>query len=875
MKKSAALLFFCCYTLVYACSPEPVPASGSRLWNNVIEDLVVDIITLSKIDDIESAIASLQNTSLTDMVSSELSIIESYVQDINQQTTSLESTVNNLSSFIAGPINSKLDLIEDSKLSIQSTVNVIDTRTNSIYSLDQIISSNIDIYSATEQSVLSQVMVIDSKIVHANLSCNDIPVALDLSKSIHSLVHVIDTRTESIYDTDQTILSLVEHIDEQNVTIISFIDDLDTYFRTTILSQLDLIEHSNQSIQSTVYDIDTRTDSIYNLDRSIASKIDVNTKTIVTTESLVHIINSELDTLNCIASLSDLAVSIDQSILSEIMVIDTRTTQIQSLTDQIFSLDQTIASNVQHIYQLDQTLLSQVDTLIAIDTSVQSTLDNIFSHIGNVACSNIGQLANLDQSITSIVHVIDTRTSAIQSNSGLIYSLDEVISSQVDAETRSDISIQSNLVQIESSLDTIQSNIETTYSLESLIYSAISALSTCCTTTGNQPMTSLYGSEVVANKLDNISVQFQYGIPTYSVTPYTQGGGTVTSANSMAVLSTAAAAGSIAQLQSNNTIVYRSGHEAYAYFSVAFTGSFAATSSQFIGPIDYQNGFAVGFNGATFGVTRRANTVNTFIPQSSFNGDKLDGTGPSGFTYNPALLNVFRIGYGYLGSSIIKFQISDSKGNWITFHIIPFPNSSSTPSILQPYLPVTARVENLTGTSTLTLQTASWNAGIVGQFNTSSYRYFQTNNQITPNAGGAETFVLTIRNKTVFNNQPNKIPVRISAFGGGALVRGGSIESVNNLRLRLNAVVTGTSFSDIDSSSVIQVSTTGTYSAGTGQELLTRSLGATSQAPTIPFIPQGVYDIILLPGNTLTITAQFVAGTNFLVIGGIAWEERF
>ena len=876
MKRIIVILSFFYFNLLYVCSSANIPENGSRLWDNVVRDLMIDITTLSKVSIIESALGNVQyGTSFLDGLNQELSTIESYVQRINQQTITLSSSVDNLNSLITGPINSELDLIETGGISIQSVVNVIGTRTSSVYSLDQKISSKIDFYSEIEQSVLSKVMVVDSKITNVNLSCTDLLSALITSQSIQSLVNVIDTRTSSIYSIDRTILSYVQNINQQNVTVQSIINDLNAYTATTISSQVALIENSDASVGSIVNVIDTRTSSIYQLDQIITSKVDGNIQADITTQSLVNVINSRLDSLNCVSSLANSITPIDQSILSSVMVLDTRSSNIQSITNNIFSLDQTISSNINNIFVLDQTISSKMDTLISIDRSVQSTLNYVASNVGALACSNITQLSSLDQSITSLVQVIDTRTGAIQSNSNLIYSLDQIISSKVDIETNSDLSIQSIVNNISTNINTVQSSLNTIYSLESVIYSAVSAFSSCCTTTGNQALTTLYGEQLVANRLDNIAIQFQYGIPTYSVTAYTQNSGTVTSASSMAVLTATTSAGSIAQLQTNNTIVYRSGHEAYAYFSVAFTGSFTATSSQFIGPIDYQNGFAIGFDGPTFGVTRRANTVNTFTPRSQFNGDKLDGTGSSGFTYNPALLNVFRIAYGYLGSSIITFQILDQNGNWITFHTIPFPNSSSTPSILQPYLPITARVENLSGgASSLQLKTASWNAGIVGQFSNSSYRYFQSNDTVG-SLPGTETFILIIRNKTVFNNQPNKIPVRISAFGGGALT-GSVANSITALRLKLNATITGTSFSDVSpGSSVVEVSKSGTYSAGTGTELLIRQLGGTTQSPQIVFIPQGTYDIILLPGDTLTITGQLISGTTTAAIGGLIWEERF
>ena len=296
---------------------------------------------------------------------------------------------------------------------------------------------------------------------------------------------------------------------------------------------------------------------------------------------------------------------------------------------------------------------------------------------------------------------------------------------------------------------------------------------------------------------------------------------------------------------------------------VAFTGSFAPTSSQFIGPINYQNGFAVGFDGPIFGVTQRTNAVNTFTPQSQFNGDKLDGTGPSQFTYNPALLNVFRIRYGYLGSTVILFQIMTTYGAWITFHTIQYPNTASTPSIFQPFLPITARVENLTGTSVLTLQTASWNGGIIGQPNNNSYRYYQANSQNS----------LIIRNATVFNNQPNNIMVRCSGVGGSPM------NLLNNISISLikNGTITGTSFTNIDPiNSVVQISvTTGTYTAGTGTQVFYTFINSLANLGVQDLAPDS-YVVTIAPGETLTVIAnQIGSNTPAGYIIGIAWEEQF
>lgn len=848
LKKSSIITIIICGYITFIQASSRLPNNGTPVWDNVITDIIVDISILSKVCITESVLNLVnQELSSIDSFANELGTILSYVEDINARTGTVISKVNSLDLFVNGSINSQLDLIENDHLSIASVVNVIDTRTTSIYNLDKSTSSKIDSDITLEEAILSKLMIIDSKASTINTSCSVIDQILRNEQSILSTVQVIDTRTSSVYNLDQTILSYVQDINARTFTIESTINTLDQFVHITVHSKLDLIENSNLSIQSVVNVIDTRTNNIYSIDQVISSEINNNILIDQQTESFVMHINSKLGAINCSQLAQILAT--DRTILSKINVIDTRTNAIQSNLNNIYSIDQNISSKVNNLFILDTFISSKLDVNIVIDQTIQSLVNLIDTkvHTGNPLCSSIAQIIAIDRSILSTLNVIDTRTTNIQSNLNNVYNLSQTISSELDT----DAPLQSSVNTLSSNISTIQSYSNNIVTVDTTIASKLATLSFCCTnTTSTNPITtSIFGTQVMENTLDNISIQFQYGIPTFSTTPYTQGGGSVTSTNSMAVLSTAGSANSIAQLQTNNTIIYRSGHEAYALFTVAFTGAFAATSSQFIGPIDYQNGFAIGFNGTTFGVTRRTNTTNTFTPQSSFNGDKLDGTGASGFLYNPALLNVFRIRYGYLGGTIIQFEIMNTTGGFITFHTIRYPNSASTPSIFQPFLPITARVENLAGTSVLTLRTASWNGGIVAQQNNSSYRYYQavtwTNN------------IIMIRNKSVFNNQPNHIRVRCTAVGG-----------TGNQKISVikNAVLSGTSFSDVDpGNSVIEVSKTGSASGGT-QVFFSQITSVANGG--INNIPSDCYIITILPGETLT-----VSGT--LVGIGIGWEEQF
>lgn len=385
-----------------------------------------------------------------------------------------------------------------------------------------------------------------------------------------------------------------------------------------------------------------------------------------------------------------------------------------------------------------------------------------------------------------------------------------------------------------------------------------------------QPFISIYGIEETEVHDDDVSTQFQYNIADSIITTTNVDGGFVTTFTSMAIITTSGAAGANAGIESKSNLEYRSGHEAYAYFSAAFTGTAATNTTQFIGLFDDENGFAVGLNGTSFGVLKRNDSADAFIPQTSFNGDKLNGTDKLNFTYNRTKLNVFRIGYGWLGASIIKFQILASGGQWITFHTIKQPNSSATSSILNPMLPLRAQVIDSAGGNQLELRTASWNSGIVGMQSVVANRYFSVNNSLTvPNL--VESHVLTIRNKTTFQSEPNKVNLRIAQWAG---VGTDNADASIQFRLYKNATVTGTAFSDVNTDdSVTELSTVGTFVASTGLELGIIPTHSRGNGFAL-FMPLHVFNIVLFPGDTLTLTALSLSG-NAPIIGTVAWCEGF
>jgi len=384
----------------------------------------------------------------------------------------------------------------------------------------------------------------------------------------------------------------------------------------------------------------------------------------------------------------------------------------------------------------------------------------------------------------------------------------------------------------------------------------------------------LFDERQQGSRLDLINTKFNYGISSYDTTTSTFGGGFVSSFTSMALVNSGTGSTGFAQVQSLSALRNRAGHEADAYFSAQFPTGGAATSTQWIGLFDSQNGFAVGYSNINFALLYRNAGVNTVVFQSNFNQDPLDGSGPSKFVLDPTKLNLFRIAFAWLGASPIKYQILSETGQWITFHTIERNNQFFVPSVRNPYLPMTAQVNKSGGASSLQLATGGWNVGIIGEPSNSSSRYFTTNTLTGAFIGVTERHILTLRNKPIFQGQTNRIAARISFISGGNVNPDGNTSVV---RLYRNATVTGTTFTDVNTAnSVMAVSTSGTYTPGTGTYLITLFTQTDNPTTVVP-IQADEITIILEPNETATFTGQRISsdGLNPRFFIGVSWEELF
>jgi hypothetical protein len=252
----------------------------------------------------------------------------------------------------------------------------------------------------------------------------------------------------------------------------------------------------------------------------------------------------------------------------------------------------------------------------------------------------------------------------------------------------------------------------------------VKALDVNVAVAATSPGNDVFATQMVGTRYNQIEVNFETAPGATYITQTFSGGGAVTHTNGHALYATGTALSAQAKAVSVGTVIYRPGNEIYGYFTAAFTAPTSAASHQRIGLYDTNNGFYIGYEGTSFGVTVRSGGSDSSVPRASFNGDLLTGAASSKFTRNGtpeainlAFSNLFRIRFGWLGSGSILFDVFSPDGVWVNFHTIKQPNSSLNPSIQNPNLPMTIDVQKSASDATnLIMATACWAGGTASAY---------------------------------------------------------------------------------------------------------------------------------------------------------------
>lgn len=366
---------------------------------------------------------------------------------------------------------------------------------------------------------------------------------------------------------------------------------------------------------------------------------------------------------------------------------------------------------------------------------------------------------------------------------------------------------------------------------------------------------------------------FPYGINSEVVTITTSGTsgatGTFVTGGSLRAASGTATTGSCI-VQSRIRAKYQPSQGMVARFTAMFTQG-VASSTQIAGMGDATNGFFFGYNGTSFGILHRKGGVDTWVPRSQWNVDRMEGSMPEECPeFIPTKLTPFQISMQYLGAGGIAFFIEcRHTRRFRLVHLIEYAGTQALPSITNATLPFWMQSLNSGATTSQSVETAS-----AAMLTEGAENYFgPMGSQSNRKTGiSTETNILTIRNVanfstitgTVFTGA-NAVRVRILSVSmsttGGAEAR---------LRLRRSTTLGGSpSYTPYDAaSSCVDYDTAGTTVSG-GRRLwamVVESGGSRTQ----DLVSHGLY---LEPGETLTLSVEASSNTSPTVI--VNWREEW
>jgi hypothetical protein len=264
-----------------------------------------------------------------------------------------------------------------------------------------------------------------------------------------------------------------------------------------------------------------------------------------------------------------------------------------------------------------------------------------------------------------------------------------------------------------------------------------------------------------------------------------------------------------------------------------------------------------------------AAVTDTWVAQSSWNKDKMDGTGASGMTLDPTKGNVYQIQYQWLGFGQIRFFIEhDTDGEFELVHTIDYANANTTPSILIPTLPLHMMARNAANTSDLVMFSSSMAGFIEGKETTIwpvRHSFAAEDTDVDENS---EQPVASIRNNIVYQGRENRTRIWVRFVEVGTSAGNKPVK----IRIDINSTLTGSAFAILDSDdSVVSTDSTATALTG-GEDQFTITLNSGDRQ----VIDLSSEEFILGPGTVLTVSGQqTTGGVSSTVDVSINWVELF
>lgn len=308
----------------------------------------------------------------------------------------------------------------------------------------------------------------------------------------------------------------------------------------------------------------------------------------------------------------------------------------------------------------------------------------------------------------------------------------------------------------------------------------------------------------------------------------------------------------------------------------AIMGAKKSNVRQRIGYFDNNNGLFFEQDSTNLKVVRRTYTsgspVDVAINQSSWNIDKLDGTGASGITLDTSKTQIFLIDFQWLAVGRVRYGFVID-GIIYYCHEMKHANSLTTAYMTTANLPIRYEIENtgVTASSTDMIQICS-SVQSEGGFEDEKGITHSASNGITTIGVTTRRPILTIRPSTTFNSITNRgivLPLAIDLY---AQTNSSYFEIV------LNGTLTGASFTSVGTNSIVSFDVSAT--AISGGEIIDGGFIAAS-ATARESLQNAIKSKLLLCNDyvgtttdTLSIVCTSFTGTSN-VSGSITFRELY
>lgn len=365
------------------------------------------------------------------------------------------------------------------------------------------------------------------------------------------------------------------------------------------------------------------------------------------------------------------------------------------------------------------------------------------------------------------------------------------------------------------------------------------------------PATALdaFGRQRVSQPYTLFDSQQRYAADNQFDTSTVNGASTTFLANESSVLmSVAATTNSEAVRQSFRSMSYQPGKGLLILATFAFNTP-TANIRQRVGYFNTQNGVFFQANGTVLSMVLRSSSLPTpgtpsdvrTVNQADWNGDKLDGTGPSGITLDPSKTQIFWCDFEWLGVGSVRtgFVIN---GQYIVCHTFNNANEISSVYMTTAILPIRYEIKNLSNLVTASMKHICCNVVSEGGYE-----------QYSPSHLARRTTKLT-NIQTTFKPI---VSIRLASSALGAVVIPGRMSVVPiasqtyEVGLFFNPTLTGASWSAVNTDPNVEMDTSATAMTG-GTLVQTDYMDASGSGGKQPLVDPSGYNWALQLGVSLT-----------------------